>query len=290
VRRLLREPLLHFLLLGALLFAADRFLAGSRALPPDRIVVSAGQVENLAITFARTWQRPPTRAELQALVDDHVETEVLAREAVALDLDRDDTVIRRRLRQKMEFLAEDLAAVAEPTEEELAEYLRAHAEDFRQEPRTSFRHVFLSEERGERLEADAEELLQRLRAAGPETDVDGWGDRLLLPLSFDDEPRASIASQLGTAFAQALDPLPVGTWSGPVRSSYGLHLVLVTGRTPGRPAELAEVRERVRAELVADRRERMRAEMLARLLERYQVVVEWPEEEPRPAEAEASLR
>jgi hypothetical protein len=290
MKRLLRDPLLHFAVLGTALFGLYAWTRPVAAAEPDEIVVSAGQVEHLAISFARVWQRPPTATELKGLIDDHVKEEVLSREAIALGLDRDDTVIRRRLRQKMEFVAEDLAATADPTESELAAYLEAHLEDFQEDPRTSFRHVYLSGERGERLEADASELLGELRAAGPETDTATLGDGSLLPASFELEPRRGVAAQLGDGFAEALEDAPVGAWWGPLRSVYGLHLVLVTERQPGRAPALDEVRAAVRRELMAERRERSSRLLLEALLDRYRVTVEWPahEQQSEPEDGAAT--
>jgi hypothetical protein len=125
-----QEPLVHFLVLGALLFVAfDRWGAGGAG--TSRIVVTPGQIDAMASGFARTWQRPPTEEELKGLLDDHVREEIATREAMALGLDRDDTVIRRRLRQKFEFIAEDSIDATPPTEADLQRWLDAHPADFR---------------------------------------------------------------------------------------------------------------------------------------------------------------
>ena len=153
--RLLREPLLQFLVLGAALFGVHAiFATDEETKTPARIVVSTAQIANLEQAFARTWQRQPSPEELKGLVDDYVRDEVYYREGTALELDRDDIVIRRRIRQKMEFFAEDMA-VAEPTDAELNAYLASHPKQFQVEESVSFRQVFLSSERGERLDADA---------------------------------------------------------------------------------------------------------------------------------------
>lgn len=278
MKRLLKEPLLHFALLGAVLFLVYGRMRPTSAAGADEIVVSSGQVEHLAVGFSRVWQRAPSASELKGLIDDHVKEEILSREAIALGLDRDDSVIRRRLRQKMEFVAEDLAVTAEPTEAELQQYLGSHPEAFFEEPRTTFEHVFLREDRGERLGADAEELLAQLRAGGPSADASELGDRLLIPGRFTLEPSRGVAAQLGPEFAAALDAVPVGEWAGPLRSAFGLHLVLVAERSPGRLPALDEVRDAVRRELIAARRERMNRKLVERLLAKYRVTIELPEQ------------
>lgn len=274
MRRLLSEPLLHFLVLGLLLFGLHAWFRPARAADTETIVVSSGDVETLAITFARTWQRAPTAEELGGLVDDFVREEILSREAIRLGLDRDDSVIRRRLSQKMEFVAEDLAAVVEPTDEELEAHLAAHPDVYREVPRTSFRHVFLREDRSEHPEKDATEILDRLRAAGPDADSATLGDRLLLPETFELETRMRVSTQLGEEFAEGLDGAQVGLWSGPVRSAYGLHLVLVTERVGGEVPPLPALREQLRRDVLAERSERMKREYLEGLLARYRILLQ----------------
>ena len=166
LRSLLREPLVHFLLLGAALFLLDAWLRPlSASSQGSEIVVGEARIRSLAQNFRRTWQRPPTRPELDGLIQDFVREEVLYREALALGLDKDDTIVRRRLRQKMEFIADEAAALAKPTDQELAAYLAAHAEAFRVEPRATFTQVYLDpRRRAETLEADAKRLLDELNA------------------------------------------------------------------------------------------------------------------------------
>ncbi len=248
-------------------------VAGLRPAPDDgdtRIVVTAGRLAHLTDAFAATFQRPPTRQELEGLVDDWVREEVYAREARRLGLDRDDTVVRRRLRQKMEFLVEDAIAPADPTDAELAAYLAAHPAPFRREPTYSFQHVFLRPER----RGDADTLLARL------TDGDvaaaALGDPILLPPSLDGASRSEVARLFGDPFAQHLGDVPVGRWSGPLASAYGLHLVLVRERLDGRVPALAEIRDAVEREWRADRRAAASEAAWSRVRKEYDVSVEWP--------------
>ena len=161
MKRLLREPLLHFLLLGAVIFAAFGFLSKRSSGEPGTIVITQGQIENLAFAFAKTWQRPPTDPELAGLIRDRVREEIYYREALALGLDKDDTVIRRRLRQKMEFVSDDIAAQAEPTDADLDAYLQTHPDKFPVEQRFTFRQVYLNpDKRRANLAGDAAQLTQ----------------------------------------------------------------------------------------------------------------------------------
>jgi hypothetical protein len=277
LRRVLREPLVHFLALGALIFliAALRAALPASATAERRIVITAGDVQHVADGFARTWQRPPTAAELAGLVDEYVRDEVYYREAVALGLERDDTVVRRRLRQKMEFVVEDAVTGAPPSDAALQAYLDAHADTFRREPEISFRHVYLDRDRRGAAVADqARALVARLARAGPDFDTAALGDAILLPSDFDHVPASEVSRTFGDEFATALASLPVSTWSGPIASGYGVHVVFVRNRTPGRVPPLAEVRDAVARELGAATRKDMVERAYAALRARYEVVVE----------------
>jgi hypothetical protein len=270
--RLLREPLVHFLALGAAIFALSSFVGESE--PRGEIVVTRGRIEALAAGFARAWQRPPTEEELAGLVRESVREEAAAREAIALGLDRDDTVVRRRLRQKLEFLAEDQGALVEPGDAELAEFLARHPERFRTEDRYTLRQVALSSERGARLARDAEHLLAGLRAAGPAAQLEGRGDSMLLESDLEDATVSEISSRFGAPFADRLATLPEGDWQGPVGSGFGAHLVLIVERSPGEIPTLDEARERVKSEWIEVRRVEAREAFYRDLLERYAVTIE----------------
>jgi hypothetical protein len=275
-KRILGEPLLHFLLIGAGLFLAWGLIPrDQRSGEAGEIVVTQGQVEHLAAGFARTWQRPPSADELAGLVQDHIREEVYYREALAMGLDQNDIVIRRRLRQKLEFILDDVATRAEPTEAELQAYLLAHPETFRSEPRLSFRQIYLSPDlRGTRIEADAAQLLAQLNQAGAEVDAAALGDATLLESGFVDVAPSDVAAQFGADFADLLVELTVGEWHGPLRSAFGLHLVQVSERQDAALPALAEVRDTVRREWDKARRAELRELGYRELLSRYTVTVE----------------
>lgn len=274
--RWLREPLLHFLLLGALLFVLFAWLGGDTGPMSNRITVSQAQVQQLATAFTKIWQRPPTEEELKGLVDDYVREEIAYREAVAMGLDRDDTIIRRRMRQKLEFLVEDAASAMPPTESELQAYLDAHPDGFRFEPQVAFRQVYVDPSRDGDSANRALALLAQLREAGPGATLDGLGDSIMLdpelPLLRQDE----VARLFGTEFAERVVTLPPGRWEGPVQSGYGLHLVMVRELVPGREAALDEVRRDVERELLGERRREQLAAMYDELLDKYSVTIEGP--------------
>ena len=274
----LREPLLHFLLLGALLFAVDAWRR-----PPERvgtggeIVVSEARVRTLAQNFARTWQRPPTREELDGLVEAHVREEVMVREALALGLDRDDAIIRRRLQQKVEFVSDQAAALAAPTDAELEAYLAKNADAFRREPRVTFTQVYLDPgKRGAALPADAARLRERLTANA--IDPARGGDPLmLLEPRYDDVPQAEVARLFGEPFAAEIVRQAPGGWVGPLKSGYGAHLVKVEAVTPGGTPKLAEVRPAVEREWTNAKRRELAQDWYATLRAKYRISVQMPQ-------------
>jgi hypothetical protein len=273
----LREPLLHFLLIGAALFLLYRVLNGNEPAAPRSIVVPESRVEALAENFAKTWMRPPSAMELKGLVDDYVAEEAYYREAIAMGLDRDDTVIRRRLRQKMEFVTDDVAAAAPATDAQLQAYLDAHQDKFVEPGRFTFQQVFLSRERrGDAVQRDAERVLAQLRAGKPATPAQELGDATLLPPGMESATPQDVDNTFGTEFAEAIVKAPIGQWSGPVPSGYGVHLVRVDQRQPGALPPLAQIRPAVQREWEAEQRRKAKDVLLQQLLSKYDVRIEGP--------------
>ena len=272
-----REPLVQFLVLGAVLFGLfGVFGKKNEAEAPARIVISAERIATLADGFARTWRRPPTEQELQGLVDDYIRDEVFYREGRAAGLDRDDVVIRRRVRQKMEFLAEDMAAV-EPSEEQLAAFLASHPERFRTQGRVSFHHVFLSAtRRSSTLENDSKQLANALARAHAIENAAALGDPFLLGEEFRSLSQSDIARTFGEDFAKQLSAVEQGRWQGPIRSGFGWHFVFVDERAPGHLPPLDAVREAVQKEWLNERRLEAEQTLYRRLRDRYEIVVEAP--------------
>jgi hypothetical protein len=267
-RRVVREPLLHFLLLGLGLF-----LWFGRVAPDDdgarRIVVTQPQVDLLATQFAATWSRPATPMELRGLVDAYIRDEILYREGKALGLDLDDAVVKRRVRQKLDVIFEESLAQNPPTEADLAAYLREHPEAFRRPPVISFEQLYFGSG------ADSEERAAAAgKALGDGADPAGFGQATLLPGRMDDTPVDLVAREFGEQFAAKVAQLPLGQWSAPVISGFGVHLVRVQSLQAAELPSLAEVREVVAREWENARRQRAHDEALARLRQEYDVDVQ----------------
>jgi hypothetical protein len=281
MKKLMREPLVCFLVLGAGLFVVHHLVSGPGGGRPSNIVVTRGQVDQLISGFAKAWQRPPTSEELAGLIRDRVREEVYCREATAMGLDKDDTIIRRRLRQKMEFVSDDVATVIAPTDADLIAYLQAHPDAFRLSGRFTFTHVYLQPAKhGEHLSRDAQDLLARLKQLGSRADVSLLGDAFLLERQFTAVPYDEVAGQFGDPFAARLTTLSPGQWQGPVESGYGVHLVWLSQRTEPRLPALAEVRDAVRREWDNARRLDANENFYRELLKRYTVTVEGVSAEP----------
>jgi hypothetical protein len=265
----------HFIALGALLFTLFHFV-GNRSEPQHRdIVVTSGKIDQMVTIFSRTWQRPPTAQELDGLIEDHVREEVLYREAMAMGLDKDDTIVRRRLRQKFEFLMEDVGTVQEPTDRDLQAWLVQNPDKFRREPKYSFLQVYLNlSRRGDDASADATKLLTRLNNTDEKVDASELGDPTLLPFEFPLSSADVIAQVFGSQFAQQLQKLETGRWYGPLQSSYGLNLVYVRERTEGKLKSLEEVRDQARYEWMTARQNELIETTYRKLRQKYAIVVE----------------
>ena len=274
VSRWWQEPLVHFLAIGALLFLIFNW-GGASGGGSSRIVITPGQIDAIVAGYTRTWQRPPNDQELKGQLDEQVREEMATREAMALGLDRDDTVIRRRLRQKLEFMNEDAHDAMPPTDAELQAWLDAHPDTFRLEPEVAFRQVHLNvDRRGGSAEGEAQRLRDQLSRSGPDTAIERLGDSILLPQDVPRSTRADVARQFGHNFAHALMTVETGRWVAPVQSTYGVHVLFVREREAARLPALAEIRPQMEREFTADRRRRRLDEMYEGFLERYRVVVE----------------
>lgn len=272
VRSWLREPALHFVVIGLGLFGLHAAVA-PRAVP-TRIVVSASFIEGLRSEQMQRNGRPPTAEEERGLIDRFIDDEVLYREAIALGLDRGDLIVRRRLVQKMEFVARGAAPEREPSTAELQALLDAHAERYGAKAAVSFRHVFLSRDRhGDAVHDDAVRALAALRAGA---EPGGVGDPFLQGASWKARTEPEVAVIFGDAFAKAVVALAPGAWSEPIVSSYGEHLVRVDSRAPGGAPALSAVLARVREDWLSARREEDDRAAHRRLRARYVIDVEGP--------------
>lgn len=275
--RLIKDPLVHFLVVGAAIFAVSYWLNPPEADTAGQITITADDVQKMRTTIELVQGRPATRDELDKLIEVRVREEVMYREALAAGLDRDDTLVRNRLIEKMRFLTENVAEPPAPTDAELETYFAAQAERFKVPATVTFEHVFFgAERRGERARADAAAAipgLQRRGAVSP-ADLAKVGDPLPLWNRYDAMPARDVALAFGDEFAAGLGPIEPGAWQGPIQSRYGWHAVRVIERSAERQPALAEVREAVQTAYLNERRDAENEARYQAMRERYDVVVD----------------
>ncbi|HEY5734348.1 MAG TPA: peptidylprolyl isomerase [Gammaproteobacteria bacterium] len=283
--RVAREPLFQFVVLGALLFFVYYlFNDDSAATNPRKIIVDQQEIKRLSQQFRRTWMRPPTNEELDGLVNDFIKEEILYREALALGLDKGDLVIRRRMRQKMEFLNEDLVQPPEPTDMELQQFLDTHMDSFREPVRISFSQIFINQ--GEKATQRASRLLAKLKPGAEITNAKYHGDPTLLPRDMKRASSFEISRTFGNQFTEAILGAPEGEWSGPYVSGYGLHIIYLAKRFPGSEPSLTEVRKEVQSEWEIEQQRKINNRFYDALRERYSIEVRYPDSSSGTAFAE----
>ena len=280
--KLLREPLVHFLLAGAAIYLL--YAAFAKPVPEagdKTIVVTAGEIEWMQTAWQNRWNRPPTAEELDDLIQQYIRETVLYREALAMGLNQHDQVIRRRLAQKLEFLAKDLVTLAPPTDDDLRAYFDENQTRYQEPTRFTFTQVFFDpDKRGDATLDDAEAVKATLMLQGARAfeDAGALGDDSLLQHYYPEKDRVEIQKQFGRGFTTSLLELTPGQWHGPVLSGYGVHLVYVSSISEPPPPLFAEVRERVIQDWKIEKGEELNEQFYASLREQYTILIEEPTE------------
>jgi hypothetical protein len=241
LQRLLREPLVHFAAIGGLIFAVYAALNGPGEPPADVIVVTPERIDQIAAEYESVWKRKPGDDELNALIEEDVREEVYYREAIALGLDRNDALVRRRMRLKMEFLMDSTANALDPVAGELEAYFAANEALYRLGPRVAFEQIYFGPDASPETIPSALDMLQ----SEPMTDPQPLGERTLLPAQLGLSSKEAVVGVFGKGFFEQLVELPPGRWVGPVVSTYGVHVVRILDSLPSRTAPLEEVRKDV---------------------------------------------
>jgi peptidyl-prolyl cis-trans isomerase C len=288
--RWLREPLVHFLLIGLLLFVAYGVRSHSAGQQfGNRIQLTLDDVGQLQIGFAAQWQRQPTPEELSGLVESRVREEILYREALTMGLDKDDTIVKRRMAQKMEFLSEDVANAHEPSSAELKIWYEKNGDKLAQPSRATFRHLYFSpDHRGQRAHNDAGQALSKIAGEPQDSKIAAaLADRFMFQDYYGDRSPEQLAKEFGPQFAQSIFKLKPGSWQGPIESGYGWHLVFVQSFTPGRIPAFEEVEPAVKTAWLSDQRAEEWRKTYATMRAKYQVVLPAAaaSDEPRVASA-----
>jgi hypothetical protein len=295
MRRFLREPLVHFLLIGALLFGLYGLAPPGHpmaAAPSKEIRLSLSEVTQLTQLFQSQWRRAPTPPELERMVENKVQQEILYREALAMGLDKDDEIVKRRMAQKMQFLAEDVAAAREPTATELSVWFEKNSARFAQPPRLSFRHLYFSpDRRGVRARDDAQHALAKL--AGQPVDAavaSSLADPFMFQEYYRDRAPEFLGKEFGPQFALAVAKLAPGSWQGPIESGFGWHLVFVDTVVPGRVPAFEEIEADARAAWLGEQKALAWDKAYKAMRARYTVLLPASPDRSAPASPAASAQ
>lgn len=286
IKRWLREPLLHFLLIGIAGFAVYSYMHRGRGgfESSRQITLSVDELRQINTVFESQWHRQPTAAEFQAMVEDKVREEVLYREALAMGLDKDDTIVKRRMAQKMQFLAEDVAAAHEPTTAELKAWFDNNSNKFALPSRYSFRHLYFSpDKRGKNAQDDAAKALSKI-AGQPEDSkrAISLADPFMFQDYYGDRTPEALAKEFGPQFAVAFEKVKPGSWQGPIESGYGWHLVFVDTVIPGRIPALEEIESDVKTAWLGEQKATAWQKAYAEMRAKYVLLV------PAPSDKEAT--
>jgi len=280
MNRLLREPLVHFLLLGAVLFGLAGLMqpGGPATASSKEIRLSLDEIAQLTLLYESQWRRPPTPQELARMVENKVQQEILYREALAMGLDKDDEIVKRRMAQKMQFLAEDVAAAREPTPAELKSWFEKNSGKFAQPPRLSFRHLYFSpDRRGPRAREDAQQALAKLAGAPVDAKIAGsLADPFMFQEYYRDRAPEFLGKEMGPQFALAVTKLPTGSWQGPIESGFGWHLVFVDTVIPGRVPAFEEVEADVRTAWLGEQKAQAWEKAYKEMRAKYTVLLPGP--------------
>jgi peptidyl-prolyl cis-trans isomerase C len=280
VTRWLREPLLHFLLIGAALFAIYHWLNPTVASlnTSRRIELTNDDLRQLEISWIAQWRRPPTSEEMGKLVEERVREEIFYREGLALGLDRNDTIVKRRMAQKMEFLSDDVSDLREPSPEDLKNWYAKNGAQFAVPARITFRHVYFSpDKRGGQSEAAARQALERIGQTSDAAQAMALGDRFMFQDFYADCTSDQVGNVFGVKFSEALANLKPGIWNGPIQSGLGWHLVWVESITPRRVPEFEEVNLKdIKAQWVSAQRAETKRQLFTAMKARYEVVLPKP--------------
>ena len=287
VKRWLREPLLHFLVIGVVLFGVYAYINRGRARieSPTQIVLSLDELATMETYFESQWHRRPTPQEFQAMVEDKVKEEVLYREGLVMGLDKDDTIVKRRMVQKVQFLAEDIATAHEPSTAELKAWFEKNSSKFALPSRYGFRHLYFSpDKRGRNARDDAAQALAKI-AGQPEdtTMIASLADRFMFQDYYGDRAPSAIAKEFGPQFAVALEKVKPGSWQGPIESGFGWHLVFVDTVIPGRIPAFEEVESEAKTAWLGEQKALARERAYKSLRAKYTVLLPSPPNKQTPS-------
>jgi hypothetical protein len=293
MRNWVREPLIHFLVLGATLFAAYTYLEpGSGGVnEAKQIHLTLDDLRQIDVYFQSQWRRPPTAEELTRLIENKVQEEILYREGLAMGLDKDDSIVKRRLAQKVQFLAEDVAAAREPSSDELKSWYSRNASQFAMSSRVSFRHLYFSPDRRTRAQDDAGAALAKLTGQAQDIQLaNSFSDPFMFQDYYRDRTQENLSKEFGPQFATAVAKLQQGKWEGPIESGFGWHLVFVDTLISGRIPAFEEVEPSVKSAWLGEQKAQAWLKAYSEIRSKYTILLPAPPDttDERAAPAKSS--
>lgn len=271
MKKLLKEPIVLIIIIGGLFYLLNGWLTKKSIPEEKKIELSTSQIQQIAGQFSKTWMRQATDEELQALIKEHIRDEVYYREAMAMGLDKNDAVIRRRMRQKLEILLNDMAAARVPSNQVLTNFMNENEEKFSKDPVISFQQIYLNPDKRSDIKSDAISILEDLKNGKKSEEL---GDATMLGYAFNEYTQSEITRQFGEKFTQQIIKLRPGDWQGPVFSSMGVHIVKIDVFTSGKMPQLSEIRDKVEREWMAETSKELKDEAFEELLKDYEIVIE----------------
>lgn len=269
MKNILKEPLVHFLLFGLGLFILFG-LVNKKNDGGDTILIDDYDMKNIIASWEMQWKRLPTDEELKSLIQQNIKQEIFYQEALKMNLDHNDEIIKRRLAQKMQFLSNDLATISEPTEEELEKYYDEHVEEYKTPYSYSLYQIIFSPDQRKDPKNDALILLDRIKNKTPDQ-LEGQGDPMPFPYAFNQVDASELKRQLGNKFSEELPNLPISQWAGPILSGFGYHLVYIVKRTPPQKPELVSIKDEILRDFEYEKQRKLDELIFQELKKKYQV-------------------
>jgi len=266
-KRILQEPLLHFLVVGSLLFF---YLSSTDTETKSQVTISQGKIKQLTAQFTKTRQRTPSDEELDALIENQIREDLAFEHGVQMGLVENDSIIKRRVQQKIEFMLNDSIGSIEPSLEDLETYLTTHKEQYTIEPVYAFRHIYINPEQHD----DVNAFILELQSNNLDKSYRNVGDSMMMQSEFVDISTAHIARLFGRKFSKNLDAISLKRWQGPVKSGYGVHLVYIDNKIPKHLATLEEVETQLRRDFRVDAQKKAVNSFYDELKVQYDVKVE----------------
>jgi len=264
---ILQEPLLHFLVVGSLLFF---YLSSTDTETKPQVTITQGKIKQLTAQFEKTRQRTPSDIELKALIKNQIREDLAFEHGVQMGLIENDSIIKRRVQQKIEFMLKDSIAGIEPSREDLETYLMEHKEQYTMAPVYSFKHVYINPEQHE----DFDVFIGKLKSMDLSAQYKNVGDSMMIESDYMNITTAQVARLFGRKFAKALDAISLDTWQGPIKSGYGVHLVFIENKIPKHLATLEEVENQLRRDFRVDAQKKAVNAFYNELKVQYDVKVE----------------